>query len=155
MLQSATEASPARELRLVTGIPSVRSEGRERLLIAYTDEGLRSDDSRSQMTTSRVAGYVLLTLRARREGEQYVSECVELGVASCGGTIDEAFEAIKDAAAVYLQTLDDEGELERVLAARGVEVIPGEPPEEGGEIRVMARPKEYVSAEPLPLPIPA
>jgi predicted RNase H-like HicB family nuclease len=100
-------------------------------------------------------GYIVLTLKAHEEEGQYVSECVELGVASCGGMIDEAFEAIKDATAVYLDTLEDEGELGRVLAERGIAVIPGESPEDGRERQVTARPKEYVSLETVPLPMPA
>src|SRR6266540_1619864 len=100
-------------------------------------------------------GHVLLTLKVRREGDQYVSECIELGVASCGKTIDGAFAAIKDATSLYLQTLHDEGELERVLAERGVAITPGEPHENGREIQVTARPREYVSAELLVVPASA
>jgi predicted RNase H-like HicB family nuclease len=104
---------------------------------------------------SRVDGYIVLTLKVHEEDGQYVSECVELGVASCGETIDEAFDAIKDATAVYLTTLEDEGELEGVLAERGVRVVPGEPPEDGREVQVTARLREYVSLQTVPLPVPA
>ena len=100
-------------------------------------------------------GYIVLTLKVHQEDGQYVSECPELGVASFGETIGEAFEAIKDATAVYLATLDDEGELERILAARGIAIIPGEPTEDGRERQVTARPKEYVSLETVPLPLSA
>ena len=48
-----------------------------------------------------------LTFKAYKEGDQYVSECVELGVTSCGDTLDEAFGAITDAATLYLDTLAD------------------------------------------------
>ena len=103
----------------------------------------------------QTAGYIVLTLKAHKEGDQYASECAELGVGSCGSTLDEAFEAIKDATLVYLETLEDEGELERVFAERGITIIPGEPPAPGGEIAVRARPEEYVSPETIRIPVPA
>ncbi len=103
----------------------------------------------------RVPGHVLLTLKVRREEDQYVSECIELGVGSCGKTIDEAFAAVKDATSLYLQTLYDEGELEPVVGEPGVAILPGEPQEDGRGIQITARPGEYVPAEPLPVPISA
>ena len=60
-------------------------------------------------------GYIILTFKVHAEDGQYVSECPELGVASCGDTIDKAFKAVQDATAVYLETLTDEGETERVM----------------------------------------
>lgn len=96
-----------------------------------------------------------MTLKVHKEGDQYVSECVELGVASCGDTLEEAFEAIKDATAVYLDTLEDEGERERVFAERGITVLPGEPPADGREVSVRVRPDEYVSPETVRIPVPA
>ena len=102
-----------------------------------------------------VKGHVVLTLKVNRERSQYVSVCEELGVASCGNTVEEAFEAAKDATTVYLQTLDDEGMLEEVLAERGVKVLPGDPPAEDGEVRPTEGTREYVSALPLAIPVPA
>jgi predicted RNase H-like HicB family nuclease len=47
----------------------------------------------------------------------YVSDCVELGVASFGATVEEAMENLADAVVVYLNTLGDRGErrLSRVV----------------------------------------
>src|SRR5438477_4167563 len=75
----------------------------------------------------RAAGYVDLTMRVYPEDDQYVSECIELGVASSGATIEEAFEAIADAAAVYLNALEQAGEIERVFAQRGLQIKHGKP----------------------------
>lgn len=101
-----------------------------------------------------LVGHIVITLKAHREGEQYVSECVELGLASCGDTLDEAFQAIQNAVTVYLETLQDEGELERVLAERKITVVAGEPPDNGRAVQVTARPREYVSAETVRVPVP-
>lgn len=80
---------------------------------------------------TKTSRHIMLTLRVHQEGEHYVSQCAELGVASFGDTLDEAFHAVKDAVAVYLETLADEGELERVFAERGIEVGAGAAPENG------------------------
>lgn len=46
------------------------------------------------------AGYVVLTLKVFEGDGQFVSECPELGIASCGDTMEEAFENIREAATV-------------------------------------------------------
>jgi predicted RNase H-like HicB family nuclease len=66
------------------------------------------------------SAYVDLHFRAFQEDNQWVSECVELGVASCGDSMQEALAAIVDATTLYLETLEDEGELEGVLRDAGL-----------------------------------
>ena len=92
---------------------------------------------------TQTMGYVVLTLRAYPEGKQWVSECLELGVTSCGDTIEEALENIRDAVTLYLNTVEEQGEIARIFRERGVVVHSGEPPDE--EIPVWARPREVVS----------
>ena len=101
------------------------------------------------------AGYIVLTFKVHDEEGQYVAACDELDVASCGDTIEEAFANILDAATVYLETLTEEGEQERVFQERGITIVPGQPPHDGGEIIVRARLNEYVSPHPLPVPVEA
>ena len=38
-----------------------------------------------------------------KESEAYVSKCPELGVASCGDTLEEAVENLKEAVQLYLE----------------------------------------------------
>ena len=38
-----------------------------------------------------------------REGKQYVSKCPEFGVASCGASMEEALENLKEAVDLYLE----------------------------------------------------
>ena len=55
-----------------------------------------------------------------QEGSQYVSKCPELGVASCGETPEQALEALKEAAELYLENAAGLGlldELEETLKA--------------------------------------
>jgi predicted RNase H-like HicB family nuclease len=61
-----------------------------------------------------------LTATVWQEGEQYVSRCPELGVASCGDTPDEALDALREAVELYLENAKELGllpELETTLAA--------------------------------------
>jgi len=44
-----------------------------------------------------------LTATVWQEGEQYVSRCPELGVASCGDSPDQALEALREAVELYLE----------------------------------------------------
>jgi predicted RNase H-like HicB family nuclease len=65
---------------------------------------------------------VWLTYEFEREGDQVVSRCPELGVASCGDTIEDAQRHLEDAIFLYLNTLQEDGELDGVFRARGIEV---------------------------------
>ena len=61
-----------------------------------------------------------LTATIWREGEQYVSKCPELGVASSGDTAEEAMEALREAVELYLENARELGlldDLEPTLTA--------------------------------------
>jgi predicted RNase H-like HicB family nuclease len=88
--------------------------------------------------------YILLTLRAYPEGKQWVSECLELGTTSCGDTIEEALESVKDATLLYLQTIEANGTRERILKEKGVPIVSGDPPSLA-EVHGRARPNEVLS----------
>lgn len=72
------------------------------------------------MGTGRTSGHIVRTFRVHEEDGRYVSVCDELDVPSCGDTIDEAFENLADAVTLYLNTLDDAGESERVFTERNI-----------------------------------
>lgn len=76
------------------------------------------------MTNERAqrSGYVVLTGTAEREGQQFVSFCEELGVASCGDTADEALDNLGDALEVHLEALTSIGQLDRVLREKDIAI---------------------------------
>ena len=41
-----------------------------------------------------------------KEKEGYVSKCPELGVASCGDSISDAMESLKEAVSLYLENAE-------------------------------------------------
>ncbi len=90
------------------------------------------------------SGYILLTLRAYPEGKQWVSECLELGTTSCGASIEEALENVKDATLLYLQTIDANETRERIFEEKRIRVLSGDPPALA-EVRGRARPNEVLS----------
>ena len=69
-------------------------------------------------------GMIVLTTLVEPEGDKYVSWCEELGTASCGDTVEEAFANILEAVEVHLNGLEEVGETERVFEERGIKVLP-------------------------------
>lgn len=58
-----------------------------------------------------------LTALVWKEGDQYVSKCPELEVASCGDTIEEALENLKEAVELYIANAKELGVLDDELEA--------------------------------------
>ncbi len=65
---------------------------------------------------------ITLTLEVEREDDQYVSLCPELDVSSYSESVEEALTRLRDAVALYLDTLKQDGDLERVVRERGIRV---------------------------------
>jgi predicted RNase H-like HicB family nuclease len=84
---------------------------------------------RRSLSKSRLLGFIELTFIASEEEGGYVSTCPELGIASQGKTVDEAFENLKDATQVYLETIQQLGERERVFKERHIRIRRTEPKE--------------------------
>lgn len=72
-------------------------------------------------------GYVTLTLEAYPEGRSYVSRCSELGVTSCGDSLGDAIESLKDAVAAYLNAIEQLGDRDRIFEEKGIEVRKSKP----------------------------
>lgn len=50
-----------------------------------------------------------------KETEGYVSKCPELGVASCGDSLEDAIENLKEAVQLYLENAVELGTMEDIL----------------------------------------
>lgn len=66
--------------------------------------------------------FITLTFVIEKEGRQYSAVCRELGTASCGDTVDEALENIREAVNVDLNTLEQIGERARIFRERGIKL---------------------------------
>lgn len=105
-----------------------------------------------------IVAHVELTGVMWREGETWISQCVEVDIASSGATPDEAQAELMDALCAYLNTLEELGEREKVLEARGIPVYAGLLPSEGNYHPTV--PREYMRRDgaqirPMELPLPA
>ena len=74
------------------------------------------------MKKAPLAGYIVLTLEFRNEGEQWTAYCEELGTASFGPSLAEADKRIKEAIFLHLNTLEDVDERERFFAENGITI---------------------------------
>ena len=74
--------------------------------------------------TDEVEGVIVLTSVVEQEDNQFVSFCVELGTASCGDTVQEAYENLQEAIWVHLNELEETGERDRVFRERNIDVLP-------------------------------
>ena len=66
--------------------------------------------------------FIILTEVVEREGSQFAAHCLELGTATCGDTIDEAFANLEDAITVHLSALEEVGTIGQILKERNITV---------------------------------
>lgn len=95
--------------------------------------------------SEQARGHLGLHFRTYQEDGQWTSECTELGVGSCGDTLEEATRNIVDATVLYLQVLQDEGQLAQVLREQGLQVEFGQAPDE-------PRIDEWIGRGEIPIP---
>lgn len=66
---------------------------------------------------------ITLRLEAEREDDLYVAHCPDLDVSSYGDTIEDAFAHLEQAILLYLDTIEEDGDRERVFAERGLGIV--------------------------------
>lgn len=65
---------------------------------------------------------VTLRLEVEREDDLYVALCPELDISSYGDTVEDAVAHLKDAIVLYLDTIEQDGERERIFRERGITI---------------------------------
>ena len=100
-----------------------------------------------------MGAYVTLTGIAEKEDDQYVSYCSQLGVASCGNTVEEALNNLGDALNVHLNALEEIGELEAVFREKSIQIQPGTPSREEVTVTISARPDQTFKVYQQELPL--
>ncbi len=73
-------------------------------------------------------GYIAVEIVVTKEDDQYSSWCPELDIASCGDNPEEAVKNLGDALELYLSTLEEEGERNKVFKERGIEIVSADEP---------------------------
>ena len=100
------------------------------------------------MPKTQLMGFIEVAFIASEEEGGYVSTCPDLGIASQGETVDEAFENIKDATLVYLNTIEQLGERERVFKERHIKIHRHEPK---GSKTLTLEPSQFASLFVAPI----
>ena len=92
--------------------------------------------------------YVAMTFEFQREGDQWLGQCLELGTATFGDTVDEVADELADLVQLHLSSLEDVGERERFFAKHEIPVFLDRAPLEvtrplpinGGSVFTQVRP---------------
>ena len=58
----------------------------------------------------------------KKERDMYSSVCIELGIASCGYTIEEAYKNVIEAVEIHLNDAKELGTLDELLAEAGFDL---------------------------------
>ena len=100
-------------------------------------------------------GYVALTGTVQWDEVAYWSRCPELGVASCGDTIEEALDNLGEALEIFCEDLADIGTLAREFRKGGVEVKTGPLPADSVTVSLPIGKIARVYIVPVPAAVPA
>jgi len=94
------------------------------------------------MKRSRSPKTLRLTGEVWREGQMYTAYCRELDLASCGRTVEEAWQNLHEAFEIFLEETAKKGTLQELLEDAGL-VARGE---------TLERPEYFIGRIELPLP---
>ena len=104
--------------------------------------------------SEKTTGYVILTGVIEPEDEGgFTAVCPELGVASCGDTVEEALDMLGEAIDVQLEDLQDLGQLDGVLRGSSVKKHQGDVT--SGPVSITVQPETIVRAYPRRIPVVA
>lgn len=81
-----------------------------------------------------------LTVQPAQDIPGFVALCPALGVATQGATLEEAENNIREAVGLYLAAIDDDGELERIFAEKGLTVSHLDPQLKVGPLQSLCAP---------------
>ena len=95
---------------------------------------------------------VVLTGTVEKEGNQFVSICPELDIASFSDTVEDAFDMLEEALEVHLEALVDIGTLDLELRECGV-TVREDAPCEGEEVTLSVVPGKIYRAYVMKIPV--
>jgi hypothetical protein len=98
----------------------------------------------------KVAGFAVFTFAFHKEGRYWVGECLELGTATDGRTLEKVDDELTRLVSLHLEALEDIGERERFFRERNVKFFTGEIPAQiTGEIPVTRETAPMVHMKPI------
>ncbi len=99
--------------------------------------------------------YIVVTMIIEETEDAFEAECIEIGTASFGDTLDEARKNIIEATLCHIEALHDIGELHHFLKERKIRVKTYHTPKTAPRRRhfeVNARPDAWASQSLVPVP---
>jgi predicted RNase H-like HicB family nuclease len=99
------------------------------------------------------SGYIELTVKVTHEDDGYVATCEELGVSTCGDSLDNLVEELRAMVLQHLDVLTRNGVLLDFLKKNGIRLHRGIPAASPRALRLPVRPGEMVTrlTERLPM----
>jgi len=80
----------------------------------------------------------IVTIELRQEGNSWLAECLEVGTATYGPTLEQARKEIVEAMTLQLNQVEELGFIDEFMRDHGVQQVPIEPPREGSGWNVPA-----------------
>lgn len=110
----------------------------------------------SDAPANNVVGYALLTFAFHKEGRYWVGECLELGTATDGPSLEKVDKDLAKLVSLHIEGLHGVGEREQIFRERGIavytDVIPRAVP---GQIPVAGDIATVVHMRPVPVRNPS
>ncbi len=102
--------------------------------------------------TTRLQGFIILTLIFRREEKSWVGICAELGTSTYGRSLSKVHDELKELAVLHLNALQDAGEREQFFKEHGIEFFTDGDNDSPARIEVPVDEDSFVHAHRIHLP---
>lgn len=96
-------------------------------------------------------GFIILTLAFRKDGRRWTGECLELGTATYGRTLQQTHDELAELVMLHLNTLEDVGECERFFDEHGIRFYTDEVPSSEVAPRIPLDDESFFQAHRVPL----
>ena len=98
-------------------------------------------------------GFVILTYCFRRENKRWLGECLELGTASYGRTLQQAHDELMELVELHLDCLEDVGERAHLFETHNIRYYTADTPPTEVTQRVPVDTEVFVHAHRLPISV--
>ena len=101
----------------------------------------------------REAGYIRLTVKITRDEDGYSAVCEELGVATCGDSLDDLMVELHALVTQHLNALERNGTRASFFREHGIRIYRGSPDDLSRPERLPVRPGEFVTRMTERIPV--
>lgn len=113
--------------------------------------GVWQSAAQCKRTRSEIVGYAILTLLFRQKRTTWTGECVELGTATDGPTLDRTHDELVDLVILHLNALEEAGERDRFFKKHGVQLYAADAAPAEVQLRLPVSEDVFVHTHRVPL----